>query len=169
MTAYALISGTLHRAPERRTSKAGKSFVTATVKTREADASTFWRIVTFSESAGEELMALTEGDAVACQGSMKAELYRPEGGEARVSLSMVVDAILPAKGRPKRKDHGDDDRQPEPESKPSPARPSDWRAREGRRRSLAEQAGNGGTAHGYGHQPRHWGGTADPELNDPPF
>ncbi|MEK4035316.1 hypothetical protein WOC76_07045 [Methylocystis sp. IM3] len=165
MTCFALITGILSRAPERRVGKSGKPYFIATLKAKDGDGFTFWRITVFSESAGEELMQLGEGDAVSAQGAMKAELYRPEGGEARISLSMVADAILPAKRKRERKDQGED----EPQRQTQAARASDWRAREGRRRSLAEQAGNGGTAHGYGHQPRHWGGSTEPELDDPPF
>ncbi|RTL90803.1 MAG: single-stranded DNA-binding protein [Hyphomicrobiales bacterium] len=168
MSAFVLVSGVLFKAPERRTSKAGKPFVTATIKCREGDAATFWRLTVFSESCQEELLLLTEGDARAAQGSMKAELFQPEGGAARVSLSMIADQVLPARAIRKRKD---DDRQPEPESKASPARPADWRAREGRRRSLSEQAANGGSAVGYGRAPRAWAGDgrAEPALNDDPF
>ena len=39
MSAYALISGQLFRAPEQRTSKAGKPFVTATIRAKDGDAS----------------------------------------------------------------------------------------------------------------------------------
>ena len=35
------------------------------------------------------------------QGSMKAELYRPDGGEPRMSLSIVADAVLPLRAAPK--------------------------------------------------------------------
>jgi hypothetical protein len=38
MTAYVLISGQLFRAPEQRTSKAGKPFVTATIRVAVARA-----------------------------------------------------------------------------------------------------------------------------------
>jgi hypothetical protein len=37
MTAHVLITGTLFRAPEQRTSKAGKPFVTATLKAKDGD------------------------------------------------------------------------------------------------------------------------------------
>jgi single-stranded DNA-binding protein len=152
MTALALITGTLYRAPERRVSKAGKSFVTATVKTRDGDAAAFWRLTAFSESCQEELMQLREGDAVSAQGAMRAELYTPEGGEPRVSLSMVADQVLPARGRAKpRKD----------DAKPAQAAPPAQR-----RRSTAEMAANGGDR--YAPAPRHWGGDgrAEPSLND---
>ncbi len=94
MTTLALVVGTLFRAPEQKTSKAGRPFVTATIRTRDGDASTFWRVTAFSESAQAEVMRLGDGDGVSIQGPMRAELYRPGNGEPRVSLSIVADAVL---------------------------------------------------------------------------
>jgi hypothetical protein len=37
MTAHVLVTGTLFRPPEQRTSKAGKPFVTATIRTKDDD------------------------------------------------------------------------------------------------------------------------------------
>jgi single-stranded DNA-binding protein len=150
VTALALITGAIFRAPERRVSKAGKPFVTATIKARDGDAAAFWRLTAFSESCQEELMQLREGDAVSAQGAMRAELYTPEGGEPRVSLSMVADQVLPARGRSK------------PRKDEKPAQPAEAPAP--RRRSLAEQAANGGDR--YAPAPRHWGGSGADEFGD---
>jgi hypothetical protein len=38
MTAHALITGTLFRAPEQRTAKSGKPFVAATLKVKDGEA-----------------------------------------------------------------------------------------------------------------------------------
>jgi single-stranded DNA-binding protein len=99
MTVYALVSGSLFRAPEQRTSKAGKPFVTATLK--DVEEAQWWRVTAFSESAQAELMRLGDGDACSVQGSFKAERYQPEGGEARVSLSIVADRVLALRQPPK--------------------------------------------------------------------
>jgi hypothetical protein len=48
MTAHILVSGSLFRAPERTTSKAGRRFVSATIKVRDGEQTIFWRIVAFS-------------------------------------------------------------------------------------------------------------------------
>jgi single-stranded DNA-binding protein len=95
MTAHALISGTLFRTPERKISKGGKHYVSATIKCREGDASQFWRVTVFSESAGDEMMCMSAGDAVSAQGAMRAEIWTPEGKEPRIALSLTADAILP--------------------------------------------------------------------------
>jgi hypothetical protein len=73
MTVHALISGVLFRAPEQRLSKSGKAFWSATLKVRDGDATAWWKLLVFSESAGAELMRLGDGDAVSAQGVFKAE------------------------------------------------------------------------------------------------
>lgn len=103
MSAHVLVNGTLHRAPESRTSKAGNAFVMATIRERDGDGSRFWRIFAFGETARGELERLREGDALCVQGAMRAEIFTPDGGEARVSLSVTADHVLalrpPAKSR----------------------------------------------------------------------
>jgi len=51
----------LFREPVQRTSKAGKAFVTATIHAKDGDASQWWKVVAFSETAQAELMRLTDG------------------------------------------------------------------------------------------------------------
>ena len=101
MTAHALVTGTLFRAPEQRLSKAGKPYTTATIKVRDGDAAQFWRVTAFSDTAQTELLRLGDGDALSVQGALKAELYRPDGGEARLSLSLVADAVLALRQPPR--------------------------------------------------------------------
>jgi single-stranded DNA-binding protein len=116
---YALVTGVLFRAPEQRTSKAGKPFVTATLKVKDGDASQFWRVTAFSDSAQAELMRLAEGDSLAVQGSFRAELYTSGGGEPKVSLSIIADRVLAL-------------RQPPRERKPkAPEPPQDTRSHRG--------------------------------------
>jgi single-stranded DNA-binding protein len=101
MTAFALVAGSLFRAPEQRTSKAGKPFVTATIRAKDGEASQWWRVTAFSESAQAELMRLSEGDACSVQGAFKCELYQLEGGETRVSLSIIADHVLALRQSPR--------------------------------------------------------------------
>jgi single-stranded DNA-binding protein len=98
MTAFAIVTGSLFKAPEQRTSKTGRPYVTATIRTKDGEASQWWRVTVFSESAQAELMRLGEGDACSVQGSFKAELYPPEGTPPKVSLSIIAPS-KPRKGR----------------------------------------------------------------------
>ena len=58
MTVFALVTGSLFRAPEQRTSKAGKVFVAGTLRFKDGETFQFVRFVAFSESAQAELMRL---------------------------------------------------------------------------------------------------------------
>jgi single-stranded DNA-binding protein len=98
---FALVSGTLFRAPEQRTSKAGNPFVTATIRAKDGDSSQWWRVTAFSETAQAELMCLGDGDACSVQGAFKADLYSKDGGEAKVSLSIIADRVLALRQPPK--------------------------------------------------------------------
>lgn len=99
--AHVLVMGSLFRAPEAKTSGNGNRYVAATIKCREGDGrSSFWSVRAFTQSVQSELLALREGDGLSVQGIMQASVYQPtDGSEARVSLSVVADNILPAKTR----------------------------------------------------------------------
>ena len=101
MTAHVLLQGSLAKAPESRISRQGNPFVMATLRVSAGNEIQFWRAFVFSESAQAELMRLGEGDSLAVQGSPKFEIYRPEAGEPRVSLSITVDYILALRQPPK--------------------------------------------------------------------
>ena len=79
MTARVFVRGTLSRAPESGVLKNGAPFVTATLNAKDGDHKQFWQIVAFSETVQAELMHLSGGDAVAVQGSLRAELYDKDG------------------------------------------------------------------------------------------
>src|ERR1700730_246338 len=113
MTAHVLVAATVFREPEQRTSQAGKNFVTATVRTKDGEASQFWRLVAFSESAQAELTRLTDGDALSVQGALKIETYEKDG-QTKLSLSVVADHVL-ALSPPK-------ERKPRQEAAAAPAR-----------------------------------------------
>jgi len=102
MTASVLVSGSLFRAPEQKTSKSGKPFVTATIKVKDGEAVAWWKILAFSDSVCAELLRLGDGDALAAQGTLKAETYE-RNGETKLSLTIFADAVLalrqPAKQR----------------------------------------------------------------------
>lgn len=51
-----------------------------------------------------ELLRLSDGDAVSCQGSMKAEIYKPDNGEPRLSLSLVADQVLALRQPPRKRE-----------------------------------------------------------------
>jgi single-stranded DNA-binding protein len=100
MTASVLISGKLFRDPERKMSRAMKPYVAATLRDGEGDAAQWWKLIVFSETACEDLLALSDGDAIAVSGAFKAEVYE-QSGTTRLSLTCFVDRIISAH-RPKK-------------------------------------------------------------------
>ena len=103
MTAHVLITGSLFRAPEQRTSKAGKPFVTATIRAKDDDVSQYWRAIAFSETAQVELMRLGDGDALSVQGALKVETYERDG-ETKLSLSIVAEHVLALRQPPRQRE-----------------------------------------------------------------
>ncbi|SRR5258706_3761086 len=104
MSVAVLISGSLFKVPEQRTSsKTGKLFVSATLKVGgESGNAEFWSITAFSESVQAELLRLGAGDALSAQGKAKFELWQPrDGGEVKISRSLFADAILPLRAAPR--------------------------------------------------------------------
>jgi hypothetical protein len=102
MSAVVLASGVLHKKPERKTSKSGNAFVAATLRVREADARyQYWSLRSFDTASQDELLRLDEGDSVSVQGLLRAEIYKPEGGEPRLSMTVIVDQALAAKPKPR--------------------------------------------------------------------
>jgi single-stranded DNA-binding protein len=100
----ALVTGALFRAPEQKTSKTGRSYVSATLKVRDDDATQWVRVTAFSEGAQTALLRLADGDAIAVQGPLKIEIYKAADGETKLSLSIVTDQILAHKQPPKKRE-----------------------------------------------------------------
>lgn len=126
----ALLSGKLQGGPERRTSKAGRAFVTARLRVAAgAEEVHFVRLTAFSDSACASLLALGDGDAVAVAGTLKVGIWTPQGGEPRPNLDLVTSQVLTTYHVKRRREavrHGgadDDTRQPAPAARPA-RRPS---------------------------------------------
>lgn len=103
MSVSVLVSGSLFRSPEQRTSSSGKRYVKATLRAAAADNSTseFWDLLCFSETAGAELMRLGDGDRLAAQGNLKVDLYQPEGKPPKIQRTIFVDHVLALRPKPK--------------------------------------------------------------------
>lgn len=92
-----LIAGKLYGKPARRTGKSGKAFVTGKVRAAAGDGDAlFVNVITFSDSVGDALMALDDGDSVSLAGAMTPKVWTPPNGEPRPSLDLVAHAITTA-------------------------------------------------------------------------
>ncbi|MGO8738796.1 single-stranded DNA-binding protein [Rhodoblastus sp.] len=94
MSIFALVSGSLFRDPKSQISKAGKPYVTATIKVSDGTESSFVRVTAFSDGVRAELVGLKDGAAISVTGRLKAELYDPGNGAARVSMSIIADQVM---------------------------------------------------------------------------
>jgi single-stranded DNA-binding protein len=98
MTAFVLVTGSLWKNPEQRSSsKSGKLFVTATLK----DDAEFWSVTAFSESAQAELLRLGAGDALSAQGKLEIKTYTGNDGSQKIGRSIVADSVLALRAPPK--------------------------------------------------------------------
>lgn len=114
MVAFALVSGRLFRAPESKTSKAGKSFAIARLKEGEGEAATWWELLAFGEEAAAELLRLRAGEGVSANGTFRVEMYTGRDGQARLQHKLFVDAIISTRKAKRQRD-----------AAPVDARPSD--------------------------------------------
>jgi single-stranded DNA-binding protein len=102
MSAYVLITGTLHRDPVMRTAKTGTPFATALLRA-ESQGETLWvNVVAFSEAAQAELLGIKTGEALSIQGSLKVSVYE-KNGEHLASPDVVASHVL-ALRQPRRED-----------------------------------------------------------------
>lgn len=95
MTATALVSGKLAKAPERKTSKGGKPYGVANVRVGAGDAVTWWRVMAFDTEEIERLMELSAGESVSASGSFNAEVYQSKkDGSTKIAFTLLADAVL---------------------------------------------------------------------------
>ena len=103
MTARALVSGVIFKAPQTKTSKAGKPYAIATIREGTGERVRWWKAFVFNEFAIEEILRLGDGDPIAVSGEFDCELWTPEGGgESRLSWKITADAVLSTRAKPKK-------------------------------------------------------------------
>lgn len=97
----ALATGTLHDAPQQRTSQTGKPYTTAKLRADGKDGNSAWcSLIAFGE-AGERLATLPAGAALAVAGRCEVNAWLDKQGEPKASLSLVVDELATLKGKPR--------------------------------------------------------------------
>jgi single-stranded DNA-binding protein len=103
MSVAVLVTGTLFKEPQQRTSQSGKRYVTTTIKATTTDnsSSDFWSVLAFGDTAGAELMRLAVGERAAIQGGLKFELYTANDGATKISKTIFVDHVLALRAPPK--------------------------------------------------------------------
>lgn len=103
----ALIGGTLHAAPEQRTSAGGKTYVLAKVRTPTAGGeSLFVNVICFDRDTCAALLALGAGEPVHLAGALTPKAWTDREGNARPVVDMTASACLTAYAVKKRRDAG---------------------------------------------------------------
>jgi hypothetical protein len=95
MTATVLVPGFVFRAPERKTSKTGKHYVSATIRAGNGTMRPGGSACALANLAATSLMRLADGDAASVSGSFKVEIYEKDG-EQRLSHTIFADRVLSA-------------------------------------------------------------------------
>lgn len=102
MSVVVLVTGSLFRAVEQRSSTAGKRYCVATLKsTSDGEGGDFWSILAFSETVQVELARLAVGEQLSVQGKCKVELYSRDGGNPRISRTVFADHVLALRAAPR--------------------------------------------------------------------
>lgn len=92
-----IIGGRIYGKPAKRTSQNGNPFVVAKVRAAGGDGEAlFVNVITFTDSVGEALLALDDGDSVSLSGTLTPKVWIPPQGEPRASLDMVAHAVMTA-------------------------------------------------------------------------
>ncbi len=107
MTARAIVSGVIYKAPEAKTAKSGSTYAALTLREKTGQATRWWKVFVFSDALREEVLRLSDGEPLSVAGEFSAEVWAPEGREPRVNLSLTADGVLSA-------------RRPKPKPKPKP-------------------------------------------------
>ncbi len=87
--------GRLSKDADARTTKSkAMTVLTAAVSDSGTDDPTWCTVLLFEDQA-ERLATLAKGTEIYCKGRLKAALYQPEGGEPRVSLTLMATHVEP--------------------------------------------------------------------------
>ncbi len=83
MSARAIVTGSLYRAAEERTSKNGKPFATFTLREAINGATRWWKAVAFNDTIVASVIALKDGEPVSLRVSSTANCTGPRGLRSR--------------------------------------------------------------------------------------
>ena len=101
----AIVSTALHKAAKEHTSKAGKQFVTFTLRENVNGTTRWWSAIAFDEAVIAAVLSMEIGEPFAAAGAIDAEIYAAAGSESRINWRITVDAVLLAR-KPKAKPEG---------------------------------------------------------------
>ena len=106
-----LIEGTLTAEPVRRTSAAGKPYITASIRAgSEGGESVLCSCIAFDVNVADKLAALSAGDPVAVAGHAGLSQWQGRDGEHRTGLKVTVTRAMSLYDAGKRRSAAGNDR-----------------------------------------------------------
>lgn len=117
-----MLSGSISKQPETRTSAKGNSYAVATIRTGEGDDAVFVSVTAFGDLA-DTLAGLQKGDSACVVGTGKIGTYEAKDGSGtKASLSITASRIVALVDHQSRPRAGTTPRRPTPGIQ-APARP----------------------------------------------
>ena len=99
----ALIDGTLHTDPQRRTTTTGNAYALARVSVPMGEEGRiFCSVICFDTAAVDRLFQLKSGAFVAMAGTLKVGTWQAKDGTIKPSLDMVADEVAATTPRPRK-------------------------------------------------------------------
>jgi hypothetical protein len=93
----ALIAGKLQGQASEKTGKNGKPYVIAKVRATCGEGENLIvNVITFSDSVGDALLALDDGDSVSLSGALTPKIWTDREGQTRPALDLIAHHILTA-------------------------------------------------------------------------
>jgi single-stranded DNA-binding protein len=102
----ALLTGELSTEPVERTAANGKPYWTATVRVPTGTDALFVGVSTFNATAGERMMKLHKGSALAAVGTMEPTEWARKDGEPRKGWRLTASEVLTVYEATKRRKPG---------------------------------------------------------------
>lgn len=117
-----MLSGTLTKSPEQRTSKNGNTYSLASIRIPSAEGDLFASVTAF-EPLAATLAGMAKGDPITVVGTAKLSAYQAKDGEHRAGLSIIASRIIGIadhQAPPKPKADGQGRRTPASAARPDP-------------------------------------------------
>jgi Single-strand binding protein family len=100
MTIFLLATGTLTADPQRRESRTGTQYATATIRVGDGDEAILVSTIAFGEHAAR-LLDHTRGEPISVSGRAKLNSWRARDGSEKHGLSLTIGEIAAIKPRPR--------------------------------------------------------------------
>lgn len=97
MSASIAAYGRLGRDPEQRTSKAGKTWASASIAVQAGDDNALWLGIVAFGKAADVLLRHAKGDPISVSGRLQLDRWTDSDGKEHEKLKVVADAIISAR------------------------------------------------------------------------